>query len=211
MPFVPVPNVAEVEVRMTQAGQKIENTLYFDFGAEPDAATMLDLANDIEGWWETSLAPLISETVQLREIVVTSLTSETGAQVTVTPAIAQFGLHGDPPMPNEVSFAISFRTELRGRSFRGRNYAVGIVKSQTDGNNLIGATPTQYQTAYSELLGTAITGDQSWVVVSRYSGVDPDTRKPIPRVTGIATPVTAVVVVDSTVDSQRRRKPGNGT
>jgi len=53
-------------------------------------------------------------------------------------------------------------------------------------------------------------GDFTWVVVSRFSGVDPDTGKPIPREAGVATPVLAPLVTDLTVDSQRRRLPGRG-
>jgi hypothetical protein len=45
--------------------------------------------------------------------------------------------------------------------------------------------------------------------MSRYSGVDEDGR-PIPRVAGETADILSVLVVDATVDSQRRRLPGRG-
>jgi hypothetical protein len=48
-----------------------------------------------------------------------------------------------------------------------------------------------------------------WVVVSRFSGVDVN-GDPIPRAAGVVNIITAVLAVDNTVDSQRRRLPHRG-
>jgi hypothetical protein len=48
------------------------------------------------------------------------------------------------------------------------------------------------------------------VIASRFSGVDPDTGKPIPRTAGVTTNVITVVAADLVIDSQRRRLPGRG-
>jgi cation transporter-like permease len=65
---------------------------------------------------------------------------------------------------------------------------------------------TQY-TAFMDAISTA---GWTWVIASRFSGVDPDTGDPIPRVAGVTTPVTNVVCTDATLDAQRRRLPGRG-
>lgn len=210
MPFVPVPNVVMVEIRMLWALQKIENTLYFDFGAEPVAGDMLALGSALLSWWGDNLAPLISTTVSLSEIVITSLVSETAPQTTTTPTTPLVGLNTSPSLPNNVSLAISFRTTTRGRSFRGRNFFPGLTEGQVVGNEVESSVVADLILAYDVLKEPTISSLAEWVVVSRFSGVDPDTGVPIPRTTGIATHVTTVVVVDRIIDSMRRRLPGRG-
>lgn len=210
MPFVPVPNCALAELRMTLDLQQVENTLWFDMGAVPDEAGLLSLNNALLAWWADFYAPLISSEVQLVEIACTSMDSATGPQVVLPPATALFGTQVEPSLPNNVTLTVSFRTASRGRSFRGRNYVVGLIEQQVLRNTILDEVATGWQDAYSELLGFADTPGFSWVVASRFSGVDPVTGQPIPRVTGVATQITSVTVVDKIVDSQRRRLPKRG-
>ena len=210
MPFVPVDNTCLAEIRMTADGQQIENTLWFEFPTAITAEDLVSLATDLTTWWGDNIQPIVWGGVTLREIVCTDMSSETGAQgsfATETPTVGDLD---EPPLPTGTSLAISFRTALRGRSFRGRNYAVGLVKSHTTGpNTFTDAIVTAYQTAYNNLIAVATGAGFTWVVVSRFSGVDAE-GKPIPRALGVTTPVTSVVMTDNIVDSQRRRLPGRG-
>ena len=211
MPFVPVPNTAEVELRMTLDSQRIENTLYFFNAAGPDPTSMNLLAAELETWWINEAAPLLPADVALREIVVTDLTAANSFQITrgITPP--EPGTLGQPALPNNVTLAVSFRTAIRGRGYRGRNYVPALTEGQVVNNTVAGATVTDWATAYASILtdpGIAGAG-WVWVVASRYLGVDSN-GKPIPRVVGNAEPITSVVVTDATVDSQRRRLPGRG-
>jgi hypothetical protein len=106
--------------------------------------------------------------------------------------------------------SVSFRTESRGRSFRGRNYIVGLTEDQVTGNDFASGITGLFQAVYELLLDFGQDIAWAWVVASRFSGVDPVTHDPIPRTTGIATVVTAVTVVDNFVDSQRRRLTTRG-
>ncbi len=210
MPFIPVENVALIEALMLYDGQKVENTLYCLNDAGWDAASLTEVATEFRDWWAASYAQLCSSEVSLRAVQATDLTTDTAGQVVVDGAGA-LGLVGGGGMPSNVSLAVSFRTGLRGRSFRGRNYVVGIGGTFQEGiNELDEDFITNVGVQYTNLLTDVFTGDFVWVVVSRFSGVDPDTHKPVPRETGVATPVTNVVVVDNTIDSQRRRLPGRG-
>lgn len=210
MPFIQVPATVLVEFRMTADLQQVENTIYFTFQDPYGATEMTALGEDMVTWWVANLAPLIWSGVQLREVVVTDLDSATGPQVSVIPATTTFGEQNLAPLPNSVSLTVSFRTALRGRSFRGRNYVVGLVEAQTSGANVVdGATLAAYINAYEGLIAIAGANGADWVVVSRFSGVDGN-GDPIPRATGIATPITTVLVVDNVVDNQRRRLPGRG-
>lgn len=210
MPFVPVPNTVLAEIRMLFSSQKIENTLWFDLGVTPAPTDMLALANGLSSWWINEYAPLVSIGVQLREVVVTDMSSATGPQVSFSPATPAFGANTSAVKPSNAAATVSFRTASRGRSFRGRNYIPGLTQDTLNGDTLQTAFMNDAVDAYEQLLpaGTAeIVG--TWVIASRFHGVDSD-KKPIPRTTGIATPVTSVVIVDNVVDSQRRRLPGRG-
>ena len=210
MPFVPVLNTVLVEIRMLLDSQRVENTLYFSSGSPPSSPAMATLGNNIIAWWLENIAPITSTGVVVREVVVTDLTSDIGPQVTVVPATPLAGLVADETLPNNVSIAVSFRTEQRGRSFRGRNYFVGLTDGFVNGNNVLGTFADDLVAAYDLLNTTPFAPTWTWSVVSRFSGVDPVTGDPIPRATGVITPITTVLVTDFTVDTQRRRLPGRG-
>lgn len=210
MPFVDVPNTVMVELRMTCDLQQVENTLWFDLGAVPTAPAMSDLLDALLDWWNSEIAPLVNVDVQLRELVATDMSTISGPQVSLTPDTGGLGLLSEELLPNNVSLTVSFRTGFRGRSFRGRNYVIGLSRTQINGSTVLEAVVDGFQAAYTALIAAAVTGGATWVVASRFSGVNPTTGKPIPRAEGIATPVTTVVVVDAFVDSQRRRLPTRG-
>lgn len=211
MPFVPVANTALFEFRYTLDAQHIENTLYFLAGSPPGVAELTSLNAAMEAYWHTNLQPLIPDSVELQELVSTDLTTATGPQVSSVPTGTVIGGVADPVLPNNVTLAVSFRTANRGRSFRGRNYIpalweTGVVKN-TVGPTIVAAI----QAAYNALVTDAgvLAAGFEWVVVSRFSGVDVN-GNPIPRVAGLATPVTSALVVDPIIDSARRRLPGRG-
>jgi hypothetical protein len=211
MPFVPVPNAAMVEIRYLLDGQQIENTLYFESGAAITQPSLLALVGAVFDWWQTNLQPLLPLALQLAEISATDLTSATGPQASLVPAVDELGAVNSPQLPNNVSLAVSFRTALRGRSFRGRNFYPALWEAGVDENTVQPTIITAIHSAYTALIGDTGVSDAGfdWVVVSRFSGVD-SAGKPIPRITGVATIITTVVIVDPTIDSMRRRLPGRG-
>src|SRR5205085_2724603 len=183
MPFIPVTNAVEVEMRMVLDNQSIENTLYFSNTSAPEPISMRTLALNLTSWWTVSLAPQYPIEVVLREVVVTDLSSATGPQVSEVPSGGVPGTFGQPALPSNVSLAISFRTAMRGRSFRGRNYVAALTEGHVVNNTVGSATVTAFVDAYNGIL-TTVTATPSpwvWVIVSRYSGVDGDGR-PVPRV-----------------------------
>lgn len=210
MPFVPAANTAEFELIQTLDGQRLENTLYGRTVAPWTAAQISAVCDSLAAWWTANMRPLLSDQIELVAVEGTSLESATapvGANTTGTPSIGAL----DESIPNNCSLAISFRTALRGRSFRGRNYIAGIpvasvLRSHVE-PGLVDSITAAYNAlpdAFSDGLSGAL-----WVVVSRFSGVDVDGR-PIPRVTAVTTPITGAHVVDDVIDSQRRRLPGRG-
>jgi hypothetical protein len=103
-----------------------------------------------------------------------------------------------------VTIAVSWRTGITGRSFRGRTYHLGLSEAQYVGSTLEVTPAGLILTAYDALLTTinAISGNQMGVL-SRYADK-------APRVNGLLTPISNVEFVDLVLDSQRRRLPLHG-
>jgi len=203
MAFVPVTNVAMAEIRMIWDGQRVENTLYFLGGGAWNTTQLGTLAFDLRGWWDSNIAPEISNTVSLSEVYITDLSTATSPTMQAPGGPSYAGGLTGPTLPNSVSLAVSFRTAGRGRSSRGRNFAVGLTESQVVGNEVVGTAIDALIDAYEVLLNLPLPNTAEWVVVSRFTNG-------APRASGVAAPVTDVVIVDPVVDTQRRRLPGRG-
>lgn len=204
MPFVPVSDTIEVDMRMRLDGQRIENTLYFFKIGGWASADVPVVYNAMLLWWNAELAVPLSNQLTLAEIGIVDLSSDSGFSYDIpTPVPNPAGDSAEPPLPNNVALCVSFRTAGRGRSRRGRNYVPGLVRTSVNNNTVDNTTAGTISDAYNELLTVAPTFDGVWVVVSRY-------EDGAPRVAGITTPITAATIVDHTVDSQRRRLPGRG-
>lgn len=203
MAFIPAPNTALVELRYLQDNQNVENTLWFENAAGWTEATLVALGLAIREWWVDNLQGGIGQDVTLREIYVTDQTSATGLSATITSGLPLPGTASTDATTNSNTLCVSFRTAQRGRSYRGRNYVVGLPINALDQNTVTAGYRNFVQAAYAALLTVAADQNSQWVVVSKQ-------LNNVPRTVAARTPVTAVAVVDSTVDSQRRRLPGRG-
>jgi hypothetical protein len=205
--FVSILNVAQVNIRAVIDQQRVQNTLYFR-STEPGLAVLPlgALAASMESWWETNARPILPPEYSYREVYVVDQTSATAPTATSSAASGWVGTRTfGGPMPNNASIAVSFRSLLRGRAYRGRNYWPLLNKNDVAGNLVSQPFVNLITLLYDLLLpfGGATPSGWEWVVVSR-------TLNKLPRAQGIATPVTDVLITDRTVDSQRRRLPGRG-
>lgn len=203
MPFIAVPNAAQFEIRMLWDNQEVENTLWFEAPSAFDSALLDNVAVAVATWFQGSILPNLSSAVQFVEVYGTDMSSATGPTATAVPSSAAFGGVLSPSLPNNVAMCVSFRTAGRGRNFRGRNYVPGMAEDGVTGNAFLASRVANIVGGYNGLLAVATGQGVEWVVASRY-------LNNAPRVTGITTPVTAALVTDTYVDSQRRRLPGRG-
>lgn len=205
MPFVPAPNLVQVEIRATRALQNIENRINVDMLAAPDETNMAALANIVWTWVQDFYIPLLPNDTVIRELVLSDQSAIDGFQLIWNPG-PETGAVGGGSLPNAVSIALSLRTHSRGRSARGRFFwlglALGFMATENELNNTIAAA---IETAGNELRAAIVTGGFAWVIASYFSG-------------GVARPggpvyytVENTLLVDQIVDSQRRRKPGVGS
>jgi hypothetical protein len=210
MAFVPVPNTVAVDVIYQWDNQVVENTLYFSKPTDWVAGDLVDLLNEIKGIIQTELLPLLSNTLALIRLTAQVIEAADGLFYLLNVSPALTGSGGDRPVPSNVAYAIQFKTGLSGRSFSGRNYIPGLLEEDVTSNDVTSDLRTGLLSYYSTMRAAVSELGFTHVVVSRFSGVDPDTGRPIPRTTGIATPVLSYTTFDATVDSQRRRLPGRG-
>lgn len=202
--YVPALNVAQAELRFLLGTQKTENTLYFVASGGMNSTLMNNLAAALESWWKTDLKTSAGSALVLNEIYITDLTTETSPTLSRAVTTANAGTAAGEALPNNVAYCISFRTGNRGRGGRGRNYLMGHTIDTVVSNTLESTIYTNYITAYGHLIGagTFVSGLQ-WCIISRRLHNEP-------RTTALVQPVIAVIGVDQTMDSQRRRLPGRG-
>jgi hypothetical protein len=204
MAFIPATNTVEIEIRGLLDDQQVENTLYFQADNPIDDAAVDDLMSVFSGWVGSEYPDQKCEAYKGTELLITDLTTESGLQRSVDISYIVGSVEGSA-LPNNSAFAVSFRTGLRGRSYRGRNYAMAIPISAQEGINQV---TTAYRDAvvgnYANLLELDFSSvGWTWVVVSRF-------LDNAPRSIAEVTPVTSVIATDLTLDSQRRRLPGRG-
>jgi hypothetical protein len=199
-----VPETIEVDLHQRLDGQRLENSLYFHKTGGWVAADVPVVYNALLLWWNANLSASQSNQLTLAEISIVSLESDTAFSFDIaTPVPNPAGDVTSGSVPNNVALCVSIRTDLRGRSYRGRNYVPGLPVNQVTQNTVSAPTVAAIQTSYNDLIAVASGFGAQWVVVSRYTGN-------APRVTGVHRAVTSALIVDATVDSQRRRLPGRG-
>lgn len=205
MAFQAVPNTVQVQFVGRQDGQTIINDLsFFHSGGDPTSGDMALLLDALADWYSTSITSLASSTYTFVLAKMRLLTTQSGLVLTNALHGAAGGVGGSAA-PNEVTFAVSFRTAVGGRGGRGRNYIPGIPDQARSGNTISTDFITNYINAYSALLlgGGVVEPPWAWVIVHRVqNGVV------LPE--GEVNSVEAVVATDNVVDAQRRRGPGRG-
>jgi hypothetical protein len=202
--FVPVPYVVQLDAIYSQAGQFVENSHFYQHGTtEPTMDDMSDLCADYVAWYVAYYAPLLPAQVSLVKLRCFSLSTQNSQGVEYATALPITGsLANGVTLPNNVTYAVSWRTGLRGRSFRGRTYAIGLAKGHVLESSIHPSAMPDIAMAWHHFRSMAGEG-WTFVVVSRFSGGGP-------RSIGVATPVYTFSI-DPNLDSQRRRLPGRGS
>jgi len=199
-----VPNTIQVEVIYLLFGQRVENVFHVEVPGGIDAAVIADTANEMGGWVEAQLMPLLSGSLVFLGVEAKNLDIEDGGVAIYTPTGTVVGGIASPALPGNVSYCISLRTASSGRSFRGRKYIAGIPLSMRTENTIDSTWSADLVAAFNDLIAVFEALGKFLVVVSRVAdGVE--------RLVGVATHVSAAQVTDMFIDSQRRRLTGRGT
>lgn len=204
MPFVPVPDVAQINVRGSVDNQQVENTVYFKSAVPITPSLLAQLGTDFYGYVKTNWLAQLPTDYSLRELYCIDLTTQTSETYTYPAEPEDVGALTGAVLPNNCTFTITFVTPLRGRSFRGRNFWPLLRESDVTNNTLLEARAGFIRTVYTLMTGAdEVSSGWTWGIVSRYAnGAE--------RGTGVFTACQGAKYTDLTVDSQRRRLPSRG-
>lgn len=205
MTFVPVLNTVQTNLKFVGPnGQTVENILYWVRDTAWTVGDLADLAIAIATRWNAGPRAQTIASYALNSVYARDLTTENSAvyENFIVPPAA--GTRAGNNMPANVTWAIKFSTGIAGRSFRGRNYLVGLAEAEITGDYISSTYGAAYLAAWSAMIAAVETdADVIHCVVSRYSNG-------VPRVAGLATPVISYGSADLRVDTQRRRLAESG-
>ena len=204
MAFIPIPNAVEVVIYFTLGGQEVALTLGVKRTAPATEENLEDIIGAIDSWRIAELVPITTAALSASRIKATALDSDSAPSVELPAGAPLAGTLAGDSVPNNAALAVSFYTDQRGRSYRGRNYVPGLSAGNLASTSTFAtAVLAGLLAAYVELptaLGSV--GAEHAVLSRQHNGA--------PRTTGVATPVTAYGG-NVQIDSQRRRLAGRGT
>lgn len=208
MTFIPCPNVLQLEALYTQAGQPVENVFHIGGGIISDLSGMANaLAPAYAAWEAASGSPIRNTGTIFTGMRIRDLGQQFG-QVFDFEGYHTVGTAPTGAGPNNVTLSVKWSTGYAGKANRGRTYHIGFPTAfLSDANTVAPASVTAILAAYNALLTSlnAVAAAHSvagvgMVVLSRH-------LNKAPRAAGVTRSIIAATLVDTTVDSQRRRLP----
>lgn len=192
------PLVAKVAMVFNRDTRTFINTFHCTkFPATPWVATeLVQLAIVFRDWWDDFYRLYATDALTLGQVQVRVLDPDNpiGYDLPVSPPIA--GTNQIAEAPGSATQTISWRTGLAGRKYRGRDYAVGLGDiAIADDDRVASPFSSVLAQAAVELLTALAAGAFRLVVFHR----------------GDNTYTTVVsFIIESILDSQRRRLPARG-
>jgi hypothetical protein len=218
--FVPCLDTLELSLQFAQSdGSFAENVLFALKGSAWNNTEINDMIAGLVTWFGTgdgthSYQDIVANDTSLVAVGYRDLTTIASASGVSNAGLPLVGTNAGATDTLGVTFTITHRTGLAGRSFRGRTYLVGIPAGVGTSPNVVDG-PTYADPAVDAFgsLITAIPGavaGSEWVVCSRYHANPlPPPVGSVPRAAGVMTPITSVGYHDLFMDFQRRRAPAH--
>lgn len=204
MAFIPVPNSVSLCFLFETYGQHWQFCLTLKkLSGAPTTDDLDDLSIAGGNWFAANLDDLLSSAVTLAQVVATDLTSEGAPSRTLLADDAGTIVTG-VTLPMNAANVVSFRTDLRGRSYRGRAYVSGTTS--TNALNAVEAL-SSYAVDLADAFDALFTAVEALGFIAVVASRQHNGAVTNPAVT---TPITDIVV-DQAFDSQRRRLAGRGT
>lgn len=202
MAFIPAVNAIRACLQFVWEGQTVEICIGILKNAAVTAGDLAAVAAGLETWRIAELRPLYATSVVAQAWQVTSLATITSPSITVPVTVSAAGLESPPTVPNNSTLTCTFYTDLRGRSYRGRNYFPGMCMNQlVSSTEADPAFAVALADAYSEINTNLPVGFVHCVLSYQNGGVA--------RSSAARTPVTSYAS-EVRLDSQRRRLEGRG-
>lgn len=201
MPFIAVPDTAQVTILQTLFGQEVANVLHFTREGGYTLESLIDLSSAVRDRWKLEILPNQSENLVFDGVRSRNLAIQDGFQFEVIAGTGNTGGVSFPSLPGNVAFCVTHRTANIGRSRRGRSYIAGIAETQVSGNEIAAPVASDLASGFNGLRTFLAGLGFNFVIASRYTNN-------APRPFGVVSLVTNSVAVDLRVDSQRGRLSG---
>lgn len=203
-PYIPAANVARVELVYDASGSIMENVYHVLGTAAWTHETLVNLAVAAVSWEGDVGSHGRSTNVQCEKCIVTDLTTETSERIVQTDGLPIPGIIASPILPLNATFAVTSLTAMRGRSYRGRTYWIGLPASKVTESKIDPAFANGLVTGMGALQDAVSTvNGGKLVVLSQFQDGAWLTE-------AVATEITSYAYADLFTDSQRRRLPGRG-
>lgn len=194
MPFVPILNTVEVKLFAQRGGKLRLNVFHYGYDlGPPNALELSALAADIETFIVDKYEDFVAVGTQWYQIVLTDISTATGA--TWTRAINRVSAGSLDDLPGNCSYVLSKRTGAQGRSKRGRFYLIDLPEDFFNGDLI---NPFVIS-AVNSLIGQLVLPRQAGRFVPVVASPTLGTSQAIVAITH-----------DGVADSQRRRLTGRG-
>jgi hypothetical protein len=203
MAFIPTALTAKASCEFHLWGQECVITLWFEAAVDFDTAMLEALADALIDWVIDELIGNLSNALVFDGVRATAQHSESAPSVfNPAPASTTGAQTGNSQAP-QVAAVMTFRTDQRGRSYRGRNYIPGIPDTQLlNPGNLSATAMGLLAISYAGLETVEDLLDITHVVTSHFTDG-------AARASGVNTPITTYSI-DQPLDTQRRRSVGRG-
>lgn len=196
MPPITFPNTARAVHQYTQHGQQRVGVLNFRKASGTITQSDLDaLAEYLVTVWEETGKLACTNQIALEQVQVTNVDPAGGNQTTVDLNPPSAGTLAFAGAPGNVTHTASFRTDLVGRKYRGRNYLPGLHDGQTNDDDTITSDRLIRAAAWVARWLVGLPGDWQLGVASSVTGL---TRQ------------VQTIVFENIIDSMRKRLPGRG-
>lgn len=215
MPFISTPGAFSWALAFDLWGQAVQVTQDFLTGVEITRPYLEDTALAIANSFNDTIMADLSQQLETTAILAASLENATAPSVEIPYGPHTGSITAGTPFPGNAALCVKKVTNKRGRGFRGRMYLPGLSSDSCEEGNFnvvksayLVALLADYATWIANLGGVDAT--LSPCVIHKFSGIDPDTHRPIPLSVGQAEIVTGYTC-NNQIDSQRRRLAGRGT
>lgn len=200
-----IAQTARIELRFFQGGELAENVMHAKAEDVITITEMDELAALFTTWLNDSWKPLASDQWSCAELIITDMTSVTGARKSyLTGGAPIAGLLAEDPLPSNATVAVKADVGIRGRGKNGRVFWIGLTDTQADGNRLVSAVGDDIVAAMEDLR-TAVEGSVNWAGMAIPHLVVGGVRPPLAQ----SSLVLNYHLSDLTIDSQRDRLPGH--
>jgi len=205
MPFIPAVDCVKVVLHLRWNSQQVKNTLWFKNtpGGSYTNAQRVSLIANLAAWWTNFLRIDLSNELSLTAIEAINQENANAPSTLSVLSPAVPGSFSGASVSLNVAITASLRSNLRGRSYRGRNYVPGLLQTNMiDRGTFAVGMCSNIAASYAKLFDPAAFPADIAVIASHF------TNK-LPRLVATLTPITAIIV-ETLADSMRRRLIGRG-